>query len=306
MWNWASVEFLLGLLVGILAVVLELYWWIRLPLVILAIGIIWHLVIRRSGLTTPKAIAAGFSGSLLVGLGSWYPIWVGIKPQVEYVLGVPPIRPQSAPVIASALPTRPTPQQMPPNFLLSLFMTDHNNMSGAFTEPSSAGINVDGRLLGKLFYRVDYDNESHTKFILIFIPAAKATTELAYYLSRFIGEYLESDLAHNPIRNFQVQTQGSSNVERFTDYPFSGRVYVYHETPITAEDIGGVTKAFREAKMDVELLGTDAALGVWSSVQLGIVKPLPYFDIDNDRVCIKGPPISPLPIPVRPCKPVEK
>jgi hypothetical protein len=211
-----------------------------------------------------------------------------------------------APPIATVPVPPPTPQQMPRHFLLSLFMTDHDNITGMFSGPSAAGINEYSNLLGKLFFRVVYDAESRSKFILIYIPANENTAKMAYDLPVVIGAYLASDATNSPIRNFQGQAQGSSNAERFVDYPFSGRVYVYCESPIGAEDIGGVTKAFRDAVMAVQIMGSDAALGVWANIQLGIVKPLPYFEIDGNKICIKGPLAEPLPIPAQLCKPEKK
>jgi len=203
-------------------------------------------------------------------------------------------------------PQRTTPSEMPPRLLFSLFMTDYNNTTGAFAGVDAMGINENGNPIGEVFFRVNYDKGSHSKFVLIYIPASDNTVKLALSLATQINHFINSLEASNPIRDFQAHMQGESDVEKFTEYLFSGRVYIYHETPINAEDTGKITEVFRIRRMSVQLLGTDYALSAWSNIQLGFAKPLPDFEINNHLVCFKGPKNQPPLAPAPPCRPAEK
>lgn len=197
-------------------------------------------------------------------------------------------------------------QQPPANLLLSIFMTDYNHRTGAFTNANVAIINQYNKPVGKIYFRINYDKGSHSKFMLIYIPASSDTTKLALLTVSLIKSLFDFEETHNPIGGFQEQMQGESNPEKFTDYPFSGQVYIYHESPVGAEDKGAITKVFKDNRMSVQLMGRGDVLGVWANIQLGIVKPLPTFELTDIGVCLKGPLTEPRPIPAPLCTPEKK
>jgi hypothetical protein len=84
-----SAEILFGLLVTVLAVILDYYWWVRLPLAVLSVGIIWHLF-SRTNLSGGWRFVGAALATIFVVLGSWHAIWAGLKadwPQLAQVFG---------------------------------------------------------------------------------------------------------------------------------------------------------------------------------------------------------------------------
>jgi hypothetical protein len=129
-----SAEILFGILLSVLAVIIDFTWWIRLPLALFAIGIIWHLFWRIELRPVWRYIGA-IASTLIVVAGSWGPIWAGMRPDFEHPLvSVDPAPRPSVPAPITTPPISPKPPfiapappvNMEPGAFYSLFdgMTD--------------------------------------------------------------------------------------------------------------------------------------------------------------------------------------
>jgi hypothetical protein len=96
------------------------------------------------------------------------------------------------------------------------------------------------------------DSNSATTFLSFFIPRLPDAFDMCGFLAdkykevadAMIGLHLES---HQP---------GEGPV-RSTEYPFSGRISVYHEDLFTPQQVGGLYEYFKRRKLKLELRGPE-------------------------------------------------
>ena len=162
-------------------------------------------------------------------------------------------------------------------------MGDYNEFTGARSRAWPSVISASGHEITTVFFRINYDQDSRSRFILIYVPKNDRMASVLRAVAEGIPKYLTFD-AETLIRSFTMKVQGESEPESFTSYPFSGRAYVYYEGDVLIEDLGNLTTFYRRRNISVEFLGNDYANGVWSNIRLGMVAPLPKYSITNGNI----------------------
>jgi hypothetical protein len=125
----------------------------------------------------------------------------------------------------------------------------------------------------RFFYRVFYDFDSKSKFISYYLPEFTNGVEMALnWIAQHNSGYL--DKAELP---FDEKGNGDSEIVHSSEFPFSGRVFIYYEPPLTLEQMTQATKAFRANGAQVQFRGPDYAAIVWNSMLAHHQPSLPMY-----------------------------
>jgi hypothetical protein len=110
---------------------------------------------------------------------------------------------------------------------------------------------------GKQFevaYCVAWHSASNTKWIKVFIPSLPETAEIVTAVSDIT---LYKDIIPDPAKDVVVSQKqpGESTITSDKDAKFSGRLFVYHENELTAEELGDLTKLYSSKSLSVQFRG---------------------------------------------------
>jgi hypothetical protein len=184
--------------------------------------------------------------------------------------------------------------------LLSLFMADFKPGIGlvwnAFGDIDVA--TGDQKQSVRIYYKIISDTQSNTKFLAFYVPLVGESPfkALLAFLAKEYASYFDIEQKHWAI----VGQQGSSDQTNTQRLAFSGRIYIYHNDSMGAEEVGVSTRLFREHGASVQFRGDEYLAAVWSSIQSGAVKP-PLKFVIRDGIPVaenKDRPPNPQRVPV--------
>jgi len=121
---------------------------------------------------------------------------------------------------------------------------------------SEAMVNDDVDKVNRPSYvRVFGDWSARAVFLKIFIPASYPTYRMCVFYSKGYKHQLDL-VIHNPVKlRASPRHADSSQETRFEDLPFSGRIYIYHEAPLTSEQVNELIEMYKKNGLSLELRG---------------------------------------------------
>jgi hypothetical protein len=168
-----------------------------------------------------------------------------------------------------------------PPSLLNLFMTDLRPSVGLMWNAfGDVEVQTDGdKSKVRIFYKIVNDTQANTKFIAFYVPnLGGAFHAVLTFLSKdYKGYFSDIESKHWAV----MGSEGTSDAVNTKDIGFSGAIYIYHEDPLSAEELGEMTGRFRENGARVYFRGDKYVLAVWSSIRSGDIKAPPRFEIRN-------------------------
>jgi hypothetical protein len=108
-----------------------------------------------------------------------------------------------------------------------------------------AKVEIEGRLL--------IDSNSGTKFLSFFIPHSSLALEACVILAKRYNEVV-------PLNGMYIESHapGTAPVSS-AQYPFSRKIFVYHDDIFTPEQTGDIYRLFKQEKLQLDLRGPDYA-----------------------------------------------
>ncbi len=135
--------------------------------------------------------------------------------------------------------------------LYDLFLTD---FSGSQMIGRSGPVNTpDGQIKIEYFFIIDLERRS--KLLEFYIPWSHHTSDLCIDISDLINSQILT-LPKDADVNISQKGIGDSNVSTSNEAIFSGRVFIYHETELLAEEIGDLTKLYKTKNLAVQFRST--------------------------------------------------
>jgi hypothetical protein len=109
--------------------------------------------------------------------------------------------------------------------------------------PDGGKIDVEGQLF--------IDSNSATKFVAFFLPRSPYALEACVFLADNYDKVI-------PVEGLQMEThQPGQGPMSSAQFPFSGRIFIYHENPFTPEEIGALYGLYKQKNLLLELRGND-------------------------------------------------
>jgi len=93
------------------------------------------------------------------------------------------------------------------------------------------------------------DLERRSKLLTFYIPVWQSMHDLCAYIFDQINS---RNLTMPEEINMSQKGIGDSNVSTSKEAVFSGRIFIYHETELSAEEIGDLTKLYKTKNLDVQ------------------------------------------------------
>jgi hypothetical protein len=156
---------------------------------------------------------------------------------------------------AAAVP--PPRQLLPPKPLTLHYLFEHDFTGGDYWGFTFLPRNVetrypDGRKTSVRFQaRLFVDQAAATKFVSLYVEQSLDAYNACMYLAGDIQNAGGLNLFH-------METQGGMSEPVFSkDFPFSGRVFIYHENLLTPEQSDELHKAYAEKKLILQLRGEE-------------------------------------------------
>jgi len=203
------------------------------------------------------------------------------------------------PVLPAEPAIRTLPFQPPSHLLLDLFMTDGNTITGGMNRQVYFTLTADTKTVGTGFFRVNYDMGSGSKYIFVYVLRADDPKLALSSIITQIKRWLEWDLENGLAGTLEMHAQGESTLGFWSALPFTGSVFLYYENTIGPEDMGEITRIYRENNLRLVPRGYDYAFSTWQSIRLGSDKP-PEFRIDGRYIIDPSRPLTNPPTPAHP------
>ncbi len=137
-----------------------------------------------------------------------------------------------------------------PPTLMDLFNQDFSGMPGltdkGFDLRSSGGETI------HVNWRVVLDFSARTDFVAFYIPSSEHEAESCLTLANSVRPMI-GDLA----KRIEVTGGDSGGVTSFRELIFSGRVFIYHEWPLSNKQKADIIEAYSANGLDVQFRGID-------------------------------------------------
>jgi len=138
--------------------------------------------------------------------------------------------------------------------LYDLFLTDFKVLAVGRTQPfqrpgGSGSVMVERR--------VAYELATNTKFVMMYVPSVEDTYGICSSLATTIKPFLEEAGNLQAIGKAGIKPPGDSDKESMSDAVFSGRVFIYTEWLLTAEQIGQLTKIYSDQNLKLLIRGSE-------------------------------------------------
>lgn len=158
--------------------------------------------------------------------------------------------------ISAVLPAAPspTPSEEKIPTLHDLFVTDFERFLSLGVQPEVERL-VDKTKM-KIEFRVHLDFLSKSKFTSAYIPACPMTYDICVKVAMQHQELLnlaEGGLVVNSL------DPADATEERSKDLTFTGKVFIYHEMPMTLQQLGDLEKSYQEKGLTVQFRGLSYA-----------------------------------------------
>jgi hypothetical protein len=139
--------------------------------------------------------------------------------------------------------------------LYDLFLTDFKVLAVGRTQPLQRTGGASGSVMVER--RVAYDLATNTKFVMMYVPSVEDTYGICNYLSTTVKSFLEEAGNLRAIGKAGIKPPGDSDKESVADAVFSGRVFIYTEWTLTAEQIGELTKSYSSQNLKLQIRGSE-------------------------------------------------
>ncbi len=174
--------------------------------------------------------------------------------QREVILPLPAEQHETKPEVKvtaqrAAIPQKPSEADKPPT-LIDLFNTDFSSIGGV----SDNGFNLsstDGEVI-HIGRRIYLDFPAKSEFIGFYIPSSRKGFEACLALVDIVQPMI-TDLPNR----IDVAGGDAGGVTRLRELTFSGRVFLYHEWPLSNKQKADLTEAYSAKGLDVQFRGTD-------------------------------------------------
>lgn len=182
-------------------------------------------------------------------------------PKVQ--VNVPPAQVQflPSPQLEKIVPPVPTVKELERQIddikLHDLFLSDLSNGSYSqhFGQLSITG--TDNTTKKETIFQAEFDEIKNpidrARLITYYVPDSPFAYDICIYLSKQKSFVLEK----TPQFDFESRTPGESSTISTKDLPFTGRVYVYHETFLSPEQTVALTKIYRDQDQYVVFRGSE-------------------------------------------------
>jgi hypothetical protein len=175
----------------------------------------------------------------------------------------------------------------PPN-VLSVFVHDARtlNMNGVVI---NGNVDLDIRPPHKfrLFYNVIYNFQANSKYLSVFVSHSEYTFPIVEAVAQ---GYQNAFAATESRLGLDYQAQGEAGISRTWEMPFSGRINVYMDDQLGTEQLGILTKLFKDHGASVSFYSTDYVLGAWNNIRLGLATAIDLYELKGNP-----PEIAPVP-----------
>lgn len=139
-------------------------------------------------------------------------------------------------------------QNEKPPTLMDLFNKDFSNMGG-LTDKGFDLRSTDGETI-HVNWRVVMDFSGKSDFVAFYIPSADYGYDSCLALADMVRPMI-TDLA----KRIEVTGGDSGGVTSFRDLTFSGRVFIYHEWPLSNKQKADITEAYSAKGLDIQFRG---------------------------------------------------
>jgi len=119
-----------------------------------------------------------------------------------------------------------------------------------------------------------------------YVPAGQDTFDILINLIPRVQEFLKHSL-QNPMIQLRMKTQGESDPETLSSFPFSGRIYIYYDGILGSEQLGDLKRAYNVSGLAPEFRGNDYLLATWLNITAGVAQAPPEFGIEDDAICLR-------------------
>jgi len=182
--------------------------------------------------------------------------------------------------IVDASPERPARTIKPT--LLSMFATDFKMKFSGVTTNWSKEIDIDnGQYKAIIFYDLHYDVGSHAKFISVYLPDQRYFSDIAKHIADNAKNFFEEDQKTLP---WGMKSEGQASIAYSKDIPFSGRIYIYCPGIFGVEEIGELTRFFREKGEALQVRGDEYLNQAFENMKAGRVAFPPPAEIRDNRI----------------------
>jgi hypothetical protein len=159
---------------------------------------------------------------------------------------------------------------------LALFYSDFEGLEGAaFTGLADAPTPKGPQ---RIFVRLYVQIVAHSKFLVFCVPGL--TDQLEAACSYMLEQY--PAFLKVPV-SITARGLGELSSTDAQGIPFSGRIYIYHEGYLEAEQVGRLTQSFKDLGVHVQFRGAPYSLDVHSAVKAGQIPRMPEYEIVDGR-----------------------
>lgn len=163
----------------------------------------------------------------------------------------------------------------PPN-VLSVFVHDIKmlDMSGAII---AASVDLDvGQNKFRVFYYTIYNFQANSKYLSVFVSHSPHTFEIVQAIAQ--GYKNMFDAVERRL-GADFQQQGQAGVSRTWELPFSGRINIYTDDQFDPDELGTLSKLFKDNGASPSFFSTDYVLGGWNNIRLGLAAPIGLYEL---------------------------
>ena len=174
----------------------------------------------------------------------------------------------------------------PPN-VLSIFVHDSQTLdiTGAVF---SASVDLDiPNYAFRAFYYVIYNFQADSKYLSVFLAHSPYTFPI---LGGMATSYQRMFDAIDPRLGLDYQALGQSGASGTWELKFSGRINIYTDDQLDAQQLGTLTKLFKDNGVSAYFYSTDYVIGAWNNIRLGKARPIDLYELRGTP-----PVISPVP-----------
>jgi hypothetical protein len=139
-----------------------------------------------------------------------------------------------------------------PRTLKDAFLLDYTKTLLSSSTNRSVTVNLPNgdKATVPLMMRVYYDFAAGSKFISVYVPSTIAIRQVCFAIANSAVETMNAQDAATPVSGEHAGEMTSS-----TQLKFSGRIYVYHESPILRSDRDELSSYFRQKDLDIIFRG---------------------------------------------------
>ncbi len=152
--------------------------------------------------------------------------------------------------------TRPAESDTPAS-LEELFKTDFERTMRTHNELT---LSAPGDVTDKIMIQIYYDMDSGTYFIGFYVPMSPRTADIVQYLAD--GHLSPSLQLRQGIEVISRDPADTTSL-KFSEFTFSRRIYIYHETELSIQDIAALDTLYRSKKLILQLRGRQYQTTRW-------------------------------------------